>query len=275
MTEPSVPSSPLPQSVSRDSPLLSHEQLFLHRGIVIKGVDYLEQQGILTRKDVTELIDRLPDRYFEQVPLGEIDFEPYKMFSIEREGKVIYVKEDELRPTDAIIARKRGVTRWNSKMEDDIALPTDGKMTVKVFSPLNWDNKEDKQYDKDTALYSLAHELGHTIWQAVVYLPGIIKELNRLGVPSPCSQNITNLLGLITEWKTLPESQLQRYLDYKDVFVRENKSDAGGHLETTLDDLSKQEDFATSYEHFLYWRNLQNLDQQRFAIHKTIHDRIK
>lgn len=82
-------------------------------------------------------------------------------------------------------------------------------------------------------------------------------------------------MGLINEWKTLPESQLQRYLDYKDVFVRENKSDAGGHLETTLDDLSKQEDFETSYEHFLYWRNLQNLDQQRFAIHKTIYDKIK
>lgn len=275
MAEPTLPSSPVPQNITEDAPLLPCEQHFMHRGIVIKGVDFLEQQGILTRKDVTELINRLPDGYFEQVPLGEIDFEPYKMFSIEREGKVIYVKEDELHPTDAIIARKRGVTSWNSRMENNIIVPTDGKMTVRVFSPLNWNNKEDKQFDKDTALYSLAHELSHTIWQAVVYFPGIIKELNRVGISSPCSQNITNLLVFINEWKTLPESQLQRYLDYKDVFIRENKSDAEGHLETTLDDLSKQEDFATSYEHFLYWRNLQNLDQQRFAIHKTIHDKIK
>lgn len=278
MTEPSVPLSPIPQSVSRDALLLPREQHFLHRGIVIKGVDYLEQKGILTHKDVTDLLDRLPEGYFRTVPLREIDFEPYKMYSIERNGKIIYAKENDIQSTDTIIARKRGVNHWNSKMEGDIVVPTDGKITIRIFSPLDWENKNDKQLDKNIALYSLAHELGHTIWNAIVYLPGIFEELHRLGIPFPCSEEAAKLLPFIEQWKLLPESALQRYIDYKDVFTIEHKSETihlKSHLKPTIDDLAKQEDFATSYEHFLYWQNLQILDERRFILQEKIYNALK
>lgn len=242
------------------------EQSFIYKGIEINGIDQLEEHGTLTRQDVTDLIDRLPEAYFKKIPLGTINFEPYKMFSVERDGKVLYVKEADISPSDTIIARKRGVTHWNSKMVDTVAVPTDGKMTISIFSPINWDGRNDRHLDHNTALYSLAHELGHTVWGAIIYGPGIFGELQRLGVPLPCSQDAVKLLPLIEKWKSLPVSTMQRYQDYKDVFSREHDSDSTGYLKASLDELSNEEDFTISCEFYLFWQNLQNIDQQRHQV---------
>lgn len=129
MTEPVLTPSSISQIGVKDNPLLPPEQPFSYKGILVNGI----HEKSITRRDITNLLDRLPQGYFRAVPLGEIDFKPYKMFSVERDGKVIYTKEDGLKKTDNVIARKRGVTHWNSRMEDDIVVPTDGKMTIKIF----------------------------------------------------------------------------------------------------------------------------------------------
>lgn len=258
----SIPSpSDAPQLGLKD--VSAHEQPFVYKGIEINGIEHLEESGTLTRKDITDLIDRLPEAYFSKVPLGTINFEPYKMFSVERGGKVLYVKEEDMQATDTLIARKRAVTHWNSKMVDDVAVPTNGKMTIRIFSPVNWNGRNDRQLDHNTALYSLAHELGHTVWGAIIYGPGIFSELKRLGVPFPCSQDATKLLPLIEKWKSLPESTMERYVDYQKVFSREHESDSTGYLKSTLNDLSKEEDFTISCEHFIFWQNLQTIDAER------------
>lgn len=259
--------------IAKNAPEHSHlpnEFSFSHKGIEIIGINFLEEKGILTRKDVTELIDGLPTGYFSEIPLGTINFLPYRLFSVERDGKILYIKDDELLTTDKIIARKRGNNRWNQKMVKNIAVPTDGKMTINIFSPENWDDKQDKQIDKNTALYALAHELGHTIWGTIIYGPGIFDNLKKMKVPIPCSTNAINYLPFIERWKNLQESTIKAYLDYKAIVAKEDKSDSTGYVERSLEVLFKEEDFAISYGHFLFWKNLANLDQQRFKINDEL-----
>lgn len=248
---------------------------FTHRGIEIEGVGALAERGVLLQGDVTAQIDKLPQRFFSDVPLGKIIFLPNSMFSIERDGQVIYIEENGLLPTDRVIARKRAVTGWNRELKDGAMVPTDGKMTIKIFSTDDWDGKADRQLDKDTALYALDHEFGHAIWGAIVYAPGIFDELDRRGIPLPSSRNASDLRDFIERWNSLPESSLPRYKDYREIFAQEHKNDATGYKERSLEELSKEEDFGISLENYFYWENLQGMDSERFTAIHSLMERMR
>ncbi len=254
----------------------SQEPILNYRGIEIKGVDHLSSIGILTSQDVTDLLGKLPEGYFNHIPLGAIVFEPYKFYSARRDDEVIYTKEVDLLSTDEIIARKRGVTRWNRVIEDGVAVATDGKVTIHIFSPENWDDQQDIEQDRNTALYTLAHEIGHTIWQTIVYGKGMLGSLTERGISLPSQRLDTHVdyMAFIDDWMTLVESNLPRYSDYKDVFLQENQSDGTGTIHYTDDELSRQEDFAIAHEYLLHWNNLAQLDATRNNILARLHEKL-
>lgn len=246
------------------------ESSFKYNGLEVKGVQLLHEKAILTQHDVTQLLDRLPEGYFQYVPVSSIIFEPYKMFSVIRNGQVIYAKDTELLPTDKIIARKRGETTWNGREENGQMVATDGKMKIQIFSPKNWDDKNDPQIDKDTGLYSLAHEIGHSSWGAIAIGPAIWEGMRGRGMTAPIIHpNINKLRVLINMWRDLPESRLERFHEYSVIFQQDAKIDRNSEEE--MKQLTEEEDFAISHENYLYWQNLADQDPERFETLDTIY----
>jgi len=69
-------------------------------------------------------------------------------------------------------------------------------------------------------------------------------------------------------WKTLEESNLPRYIEYKPSFISEGKrvSEGGGYTATKDSELSIQEDFAIAHEYLLFSKDLEHQDPMRYDI---------
>ncbi|MEI6691034.1 MAG: hypothetical protein WCL07_04805, partial [bacterium] len=80
--------------------------------------------------------------------------------------------------------------------------------------------------------------------------------------------NSRQLLSAFNMWKTLEESNLPRYIEYKPSFISEGKrvSEGGGYTATKDSELSIQEDFAIAHEYLLFSKDLEHQDPMRYDI---------
>ncbi|MEI6690919.1 MAG: hypothetical protein WCL07_04195 [bacterium] len=134
-----------------------------HRGILISGLNALEQNHGLSRENIFLLIDQLPEHFADFTHLGQIIFEPETHYMIQRDGELMLAKESNVLATDKITRMVRGQTIWNSKLVNGDRLPSDGKQTITIYSAKNRTDEK----PADVILYSTAHELGHTAYNAV------------------------------------------------------------------------------------------------------------
>jgi hypothetical protein len=231
-----------------------------YRGIRLAGLENLAANN-LELADVRQLLDRLPEKLWRYVPLAEINFTPFKFFSIEREGQTQYVREPDLMPTDEIIARKRGASHYLT----DATGYQDGRRGITVFSTQNWEDRHDPQLDKDTALYTMAHEIGHAIYVSIVKQESFNQLTRQRGLEPPLSGKTLGKFKFLIEniWANNPPSQLPRFLDYAPIVLREMKRTDEDMADVTDQNLLWEEDFAVSMEHFLYWQNLKEQDLNR------------
>lgn len=230
-----------------------------YKGIAIEGLDFLEAAGVNSKEKILALLDQLPADYFTLAQVGKIIFKSEAYFTVKRNDGVVVVPERERQPADVVLRRARGVTTFNSELSDGQRLATDGKQTITIFSSKNWETEN----DADVALYTLAHEIGHCTWNAIVYAPAIARGLLGLGKIDHLDTRCERLRPLIEAWiEELPPNTLPRFLSYQNDFLQEKNREAGTLVETELD-LTQQEDFAVSHEYYLYWHTLTELDADR------------
>lgn len=136
-----------------------------YRGVAIEGLDSLEAAGVTSREEVFALINQLPEEYFTLAQVEKIIFTSEAYFTVKRNDTVVVIPEHERQTTDVVLRRARGMTTFNSELIDGQRLATNGKQTITIFSPKNWGAEK----DADVVLYSLAHEIGHSTWNAIVY----------------------------------------------------------------------------------------------------------
>lgn len=241
---------------------------FLYKGVKVTGVDFLEKSGTLNKTDVVALLDKFPEGYYRFVPLGEIAFTPYQMFSVNRDGETKFVKDSEREPTDIVKRRLRGLSQWNLTFKNGVYRPTDGLMTAKIFSPVDWEGKPEGQTDKDIAMYTLSHEMGHSYWALMTTALGNFAYLYQHGLPLPREVSPVNWSAFTKAWAGLPENQLKRYQDYLPIFTEEMKRKEEGLDVPSFEEVRPNEDFAVSCEHMYYWQDLQDQDPTRYEFMK-------
>lgn len=230
----------------------------VYKGVTISGLENLEQYG-LEQSDITDLLDRLPPHLFQFVPLVDIHFFANSLFSIKRGDEVTYVWDHEMLPTDQMIARKRGSTAY---LEDSDGYK-DGRRSISIYNVHNWDERHDSQFDRDTVLFTLTHEIGHAIYASIAWQDWRNQEtLKKWKNPPLNGRNLSKFRPiLLNTWRKLPESQLKRFQDYKLIVLEEiHSSNFSGW---SAEDQLWEEDFTITMEHFLYWQDLNELDPDR------------
>jgi hypothetical protein len=244
-----------------------------YKGIEIRGLDFLENEGIATKEEVFEVLDSFPDKLFDAIRLDKIVFENQKMFNVSRGDENYFVYESEILPGDKIERRARGWKDWNSEIVNGNSVISDGGQSIYMFSTKDWEGEN----DKDVALYGLVHEIGHAIFDAYDIDQGV-EFWNHLGNWRDSSIKIIdlNLPGL---WRDLPKSNLKRYLDYIPHFTRERgRQDRPGEEEKrktrSLENVALGEDFAISNEHYIYWKDLGDKDKDRYNLLRVLYEEI-